>query len=454
MYTKKTLPFNGIINCVSEPIELVEPGMHFHFDGKTLIVASDEPLSASQSMEFFFWNYGVKSTKTDTIIEGSIRPSGERAAFHVTGRPGFRDRGVRLGVVAYWIICDDLEPKDVGKLRFSGPGIDSFCPMTNMQIKDGGDFSSITVTNCMENVVNLGLAAIGNKELKLSAEAYWTCDYCRQINFESCLSCKVDSPGYGLLKDVYMNVASALKFCLNRGNVDLDVRLCRITPDGWETVGEFAALPGKMRVPDEHDEPHVTFVRAQNVGEYFGNIVSAFADGTLERETLAESRSDTRVITSSKIIELTSSFERAFRMQFPKGIEHRARTQKNYELARKAMLETAENLPSDSKKIVVRLSKRVEEDNLAARIRHTCKALPEAVADAAFENTGANRRYTQLGKKITTVRNDIAHGNKMQYKLSDIREEYRLLCNLVFAMRLMLVSIPSEDVARLLKCMG
>ena len=454
MYPKRSIPINGVINHVSEPMELVEPGMHFYFDGEVLSIASDEPLSVSQSMEILFWSYGVKTTKIEAIIEGSIRPSDESVAFHVKGRPRSRNHGFSLGVVAYWIICDGLKLEDIGRLRFSGPCIDSFCPMTNIQTKDENGSFSITATTSLENVVDLGLATVEDRELRLSAEAYWTCDYCRQINFVSCLGCEIDSLDYDLMKNAYINIASGVRFCLGRGNVDLDTKLCKNTPDGWETVGEFTAVHGKMHVPDEYDERHALFVRAQNVGRYFGRMVTAFADGTFERKTLSESRSDAGIITPSKVIELTSSFEREFRTLFPEGVEHEARTQRNYELAKKAMLEAAESLPSDPKRIVLRLSERIEEDNLEARIRHACKTLPKTVASAVFKNAGVNRKNTQLGKKITIMRNDIAHGNKPHHSLNAIREEYKLLSNLIFAMRLMRVNIPDDEIARLLKCIG
>ncbi len=83
-------------------------------------------------MEIFFSSYVIKSTAVEAIIEGSIRPSGEYVAFHVADRSGLRDHGVSLGVVAYRAIYDDLKLKDIGRLRFSGPYIDSFCPMTNI----------------------------------------------------------------------------------------------------------------------------------------------------------------------------------------------------------------------------------------------------------------------------------------------------------------------------------
>lgn len=48
------LPINGIIENLSAPIEHVEPGMFFHFDGKTLSVYPHDPLSDVQIMDIFF----------------------------------------------------------------------------------------------------------------------------------------------------------------------------------------------------------------------------------------------------------------------------------------------------------------------------------------------------------------------------------------------------------------
>lgn len=76
------------------------------------------------------------------------------------------------------------------------------------------------------------------------------------------------------------------------------------------------------------------------------------------------------------------------------------------------------------------------------------------ICDVVFEKSSVNRKNTQLGKKIATMRNDIAHGNKPRYELSDIRNEYKLLVNLIFVMRLIRVGIPDDESARLLRVMG
>jgi len=130
------LPINGVIEGLSAPIEHVEPGMFFHFDGKTLSAYPHDPLSDVQIMDIFFNDTQLNqsdSAKEDILINGSIRPSVENVIFHVSRRPGIKNRGIYFGVVAYWIIENGHELKDVSMVRFSGLCVESFCPKTNIQ---------------------------------------------------------------------------------------------------------------------------------------------------------------------------------------------------------------------------------------------------------------------------------------------------------------------------------
>ena len=451
----RNLPINGIIESLSAPIEHVAPGMFFHFDGKTLSVYPHDPLNNVQIMDIFFNDMQPNqsdSLKEDILIEGSIRPSAENVVFHVSRCPGIKDRGVYFCVIAYWITENDYELKDISMVRFSGLCVASFCPMTNIQTNISDKCSEITARTSSDNSIDLGMAIVNEKELSVTAETYWTYDFCEHINFESRLICKTESTDYELLKSMYTSFASALRFCLGRGNVDFLLELCVEEESKFRMVGEFVAMHGQTYIPDELDKPSTFFVRAKDIDAYFGKIVSAFSNGSFYGTELSQSREDAGIITYSKVIELTSAFEREFRVLFPEGVKHRAKTQRNSELAKKAICEAAEDLASGPKRILLRLSERVSEDNLATRIRYACKSLTDEVAEAVFRSTGANRKYTQLGNKITKLRNDIAHGNEPKHTLRSIANEYRLLVNLVFAMRLIRLQIPSEDVARLMRC--
>lgn len=455
MRTASNLPINGIIESLSIPTEHIEPGMIFFFDGKTMSVCPHDPLDDIQIMNILFndmRSVRSDSSNEDILIKGSVRPSGESVVFHVMHHPGIKDKGFYFGVVAYWIIEKGYELENVSMVRFSGPCVESFCPMTNIQTSIHDGCSEIIARTSSDNTIDLGTAIVNESRLIISAETYWTYELCAHIDFESRLICKIKSPDYGLMKSIYTSFASALRFCLGRGNVDFILELCVAEESGFRLVGEFVALHGNTYIPDELDKPSTCFVRAKDIGFYFGMVVSAFSNSSLRGTELSQSREDANMITYSKVIELTSAFEREFRELFPEGVKHKAKTQRDSELARDAICKAAESLASDPRRILLRLSKRVSEDNLEARIRYACKSLTDEVAEAVFRSTGANRKYTKLGKKITELRNDIAHGNKPRYELKSIANEYRLLINLVFAMRLIRLQIPNEDVARLVKC--
>lgn len=453
MKESESIAINGVITSVSVPIDYVERGMHFYFDGKTLSVIPDTVLDDGQLFDLAFREDFTSVSRIDVMVEGEVRPSGGRIIFHVSSSVGIKDRGVRLAVIAYWLLDDGRQLEEIGRLSFGGLCIDSFCPMTNVETEIEEGHKAITAIACSENIIDLGSAVIDGKSLRLSAESYWTYEVFQRIAFESRLHCEVDSPTYELMKKIYMSVASALRFCLGRGNVDFEIDLCVGEPSSWERVGRYKALHGETYIPDEYDPAHVGFIRASNIGEHFGTIVSGFANRSLSGKELSESRRDARIVTNAKVIELTSSFEGLFRELYPHGAKHQTKTQQARNEAREALLGAAEGLRSSSKRLLMRLSERIEDDNLETKIRYAYKTFSEPVIHEMFRQTQANRENTQLGRRITTLRNDVAHGNKPRYSLGDSCEEYKLLIRLVFTMKLKRLDLPDEEIARLLRCM-
>lgn len=55
---------------------------------------------------------------------------------------------------------------------------------------------------------------------------------------------------------------------------------------------------------------------------HFDTIVSAFANNELTTSDPPQSRTDANIITSVKVIELASVFEREFRKMHSDGVEH------------------------------------------------------------------------------------------------------------------------------------
>lgn len=456
---KQSPPISGILASLSYPINHIEEGMQFLFDGKELVVSSEEPLTPVDVMQIWSedvnaWFNNEPTIKTPVIIQGTVKPSGASAYFHVSPKVGTKDQGYRLGVYAYWIIYNGTRFDDVGRINFTGLCVDSFCPMTNIKFDTQVGLKTVTVASSAENDVDLGQAIIQGQQINYSAEAYWRYEHCRGVTFASSIYCDVANLTYDLLRRIYACTVAALRFCLGRSNTSLEISLQQNTPDGWEHIGEFQVLQSSTRIADEFDELHIALIRASDIGTHFGTIVSAFANNELTMPDLPQSRADANIITSAKVIELASAFERGFRKLHPDGVEHSNKTQRINEAAKAALNKTIEELTGKPKDKVKYLLGRIDDDSLSMRIRFACKRLPEDIRHSVFNHTKVNPKYAQVGNRFTNMRNDIAHGNEPRQSLSDIREEYKLMMHLVCAMRLMQLEIPNEDIARLVNCKG
>lgn len=451
------LPITGKVVSLSSPIEYIEEGMQFLFDGKDLLMSPENLLTPIDAMnisaEMLFHDF-INSRKINSpiIIQGTIKPSGTNIFFHISPNVGMRDQGYRLSVKAYWILEQGTSLNDVGRISFTGLCVDSFCPMTSIEFDTQDNTNKVIITSSRDNIIDLGRAVIQGQQISYSAAAYWHYEHCRGVTFASSIYCDVANLNHSLLQRVYACTVAAIRFCLGRSNTSFEINLKQNTPDGWEDVGEFHVLHTSTNIPDEFDELHVALIRAGNISIHFGTIVSAFNDEELTMPELPQSRVDANIITYAKVIELASAFEREFRMLHPEGVEHSNATQKINEAVKTALNKTMQDLTGKPKGKVKYLLRRIDDDSLSTRIRFACKKLPEHIHHAVFNHTKVNPKYTQMGNKFADMRNDIAHGNKSRQNLSDIREEYKLLMNLVFVMRLMRLEIPEEDIALLLDC--
>lgn len=455
-----TPSINGIINHLSTPLKYIEPGMLFRFDGRTLHVFTYEVGENTDNIWLYdllfdsFFDKPLDDSNGDILVNCTIRPDGDSITFHVAGKPGGNGNEIKLSVLAYWTTDNSYELSDVTSLFFTGLCIDSFNPMTNVQFRRTDEYSEIAARVSSQNSIDLGTAHICNTDLAISSETTWKYEPMKGIRFKSFLICNTHSLDYTLLKSIYTSISSTIQFCLGRNNTNVAVELYAGDEANQHSIGTFVVPHDTASTPDELDEAYLCFPRAKDIGLYFGTITTAFSNSVLNTRELALSRYDANLITYAKIIELTSSFEREFRELYPEGVKHKTRTLREMELAKEAIIEAAEKLPSRPKQRLKRLSERIDEDNLETRIRYSVKNLPQDISISVFKNTGVNANYSQLGKKITELRNDIAHGNKPRHKLKSVTGEYKLLVKLIFAIRLMRLEILESEIARIVRSLG
>lgn len=441
--------YRGFITDCSKPIDGIKIGMAFAFEGSVLSVYDGKPLSQSEQASMAF-NAFWKREKVNAFFTCRLLSLGQSAVFHASGTIGVHGCELRFPIVDYWILSNDKKLEDVNEIAFAGPSVDSFCPMTYVEL---GNDLSLRIPALGETKIECGACAVGGIGVSFSTFCGWKGKISEGIEFESVLVASPDcSIDYEFLKDLYIAVCGALRFCLGRGNVSLDVRLRERDGKRFSTIGKFVACHGRMFVPDGRDGLEGCFVRSRDIGESFSQIIGFFDSEGCESPALDRDRDDASIITYSKVIDLCAAFEEEFECVFEGKVEHSSSTERRYEKVRAALLELAEGLSSDEKRIVKRLAGHVQDDNLQARIDHTLKKMPDSVVVACKKQLEISEKG--VGKKLMDVRNAAAHGLTSKVNLADARAEYLLVKCLVFAMRLKRMGLAEESIARLVRCMA
>lgn len=444
----------GRVARCSSPIDNVEPGMSFRFDDETLTIFKHEPPRSEQLIRTLLSQLGDRGQPVDSLVSCEVSATGERVVFHVTGRPGYRGGSVLLGVRDYWMLRRGVKSEDVTLVAYSGPCVDSFCPLRGEALKFGDSGGALGIPGLEETRLNGGQSEVAGRSLSVDTAVGWRMDWLRSITIEATLRIFTEGVDYEFLHTLYIGVSRALRFFLGRVNASLACSLFADEGDGYGKVGEFIVCHGRLYVPDEYDGRRERFVRAEDVGERLASVIQACSAGAINYPAFAMTREDANIITYAKVIELTAQFEKSFKRAFPQGVNHSERTKRAQNQARDALnrARETEGMNADARRILSHLADHVLEDNLQARISASLKGLPESVAAVVKREINAVADRGEVGERIASVRNSIAHGLEFKHDLGDIREEYLLLTRLVFAFRLKEFGFDEKGVARLLEC--
>lgn len=106
-------------------------------------------------------------------------------------------------------------------------------------------------------------------------------------------------------------------------------------------------------------------------------------------------------------------------------------------------------LKSDEAREVDRCIRIVTQDNLQSRIVHAFHQLDQALLDACTAGLEIDVNNGQIGSKIQSKRNSIAHGSEPKYSLAEVASEYHFLFRLVRSMELKKSGFSGETIAEL-----
>lgn len=440
----------GQIASTTEENALITKGMTFSFDGCTLSVHSQNDLSRDAYCAIVGNLLLNKETRVDLIVSGNTVPDLEHICFHVAGAIVIDGACVSAPVRSYWSIDINCDLSNVSMVRFKGNCVDSFYPRQSNVIND--DFS-LNIPSSKDSTLQGGSASIENKSVSFSLTSGWIGNPNIKLKFHSYITALIDGLGVSSIELLYESVLNAISFCLSRSNTKCEVSLYTKETKGHKYIGYFFMNSSVEEQPDTRDPISRRYVLAKHLSNDFGNLVQAFIDGTIKTAAFSQSRSDAYRLSDSKIIELTSYFESVFNSLYPEGVKHSRKALAKRSTLVNALVQLKPELKSDEAREVDRCIRIVTQDNLQSRIVHAFHQLDKLLLNACTAGLEIDVSSGQIGSKIQSKRNSIAHGSEPKYSLSEVADEYHFLFRLVRSMELKKSGFSGEAIAELVSHM-
>lgn len=248
----------------------------------------------------------------------------------------------------------------------------------------------------------------------------------RGIKFKSCTPLKLNSSvnfhfeetdDYDFLVKIYRLFIAFLSFICYRkniGNCIIDL-YCKGEKSSHENVG--CIIFPKQDVQKESEkiikERHLEY---NSLCGNIGQIIQDIEDDRLYLRHIPQSHHDSLQMDYSKFIMLTAAIEWIFKNEYPEGLKHRTATIEAIEEIKTELNEKINNSAGKKKDIYKFLNKVVDSVSLSQMITQICNDNDEVFRPFGDYIYGLNNqkhefKYNKLGDRISSQRNNFAHGN-------------------------------------------
>lgn len=177
-----------------------------------------------------------------------------------------------------------------------------------------------------------------------------------------------------------------------------------------------------LYVLDSMDEPAVSseelkkdrYIKYQYIKGYIGTILHSISNNTLYLRHLPKTYKDGLVIDAARFIAITAAFEWEFRRVFPKGIKKKPKRIEAESTVEQIINREIEENTGEVRRILKYLFKNIKNDPLASKLTYVGKELGgilDVFGDQLYKYNHEELKYSAMGERLATQRNDFAHGN-------------------------------------------
>lgn len=406
----------------------------FIFDGEKLYLI---PPSDKEDLVWGEWIFSPLTNGAYTIrkpltidepyLTGKCNETGTRLIFITRkgGHIGSQNHVLFVPIIAY-IRCK-YDRDSIARMSFSTPVINCIHPVNrgveysvNVESYDTTGVFSVTTQSFEETTTAPQVFTVDDKQVSV------------KFSITRKLSTKLNEPpimlnstmlfefestnNYGFIYRLWYIAKQFLQYLCYRKNIFLpESALSAISRDG--KYEGFATLSVLNESGDAEPKTLKSgrYIKQINLSGAEGKILTDIANGTLYLRHIPHNYRSGRSIDASRFVMIMAAFEWEFRRSYPGGVTKREATIKAEDAVAaqiQKLMETADNGKQHS--IYKFLQRLVKSDSLESEIIHTGKEIDTVIGDFGkhlYNIYGYELNYSQMGKRLSSQRNNYAHGN-------------------------------------------
>ena len=185
-----------------------------------------------------------------------------------------------------------------------------------------------------------------------------------------------------------------------------------------------------------------------------GRILEDLANGTIYTRHLPDSFASGISINEARFVMITAAFEWEFKRLYPNGIKKKDKKIKAEDVAESEIDKLIQNSTGEIKGIYNFLKKLVRSDSLESKVIFVCKEMDSVIrvfGNYLFGINGEELKYTEMGKRLSTQRNNFAHGNLDKEFVGNSLLDLLFLEIVVYAMQLKYYEVTKNSIQMAIK---
>ena len=405
----------------------------FVFDKKELRLIPPKELKRDLYQEWFMreltlgvYTWGNSPIIDDPILTGKCNENGHKIIFVLQegSSIGYYNSVLTLEVVAY-IECK-FDREKIDRISFCGPEINYIYPVgqaftysINENYWNNGIFS-LKTNEFDDTISEERVFLVEGKEVNVHFGITRVIKFKlgeTPLKFEATMIFEFEATDdYTFIYGLYYIAKNFIQFLCYRRNILLSKVVLSAPCEGHkhEIFASLHVLNDEKIIMEEKPLKDRRLIQLEYLEGNEGKILEDIASKRIYMRHLPDSYNSGSSIDEARFVMITAAFEWEFKNLFPNGIKKKTKKIEAEQIVEIEIQKLIDDNKGEARKIYKFLRNLIKSDSLESKINYVGNNLSDIIdlfGNYLYELNDEKLKYQEMGMRLSTQRNNFAHGN-------------------------------------------